>query len=169
MSRRNPLVGGTPPAVRIVCSAGVGVGRGGFVGSEGGGDGGGVSAGVAVGVASGFFETVFFDLRRGGGVLRGWVKESPSRLKKSPIGFPAEAKSPPAQNVAATKVRMTLLKGTPIRLATLHYLRSCSTSRKMAVAAGKTPTGEGKIVFAVVGFPPLPARTSLAPTTRRHP
>jgi hypothetical protein len=75
----------------------------------------------------------FFVFRRGGGELRGYAIESPSLLKKSPIGLPATAECPPARNAVIDKIKTTLLSRQSIIAATLHYTVQCSISPALFV------------------------------------
>jgi hypothetical protein len=71
---------------------------------------GGASWGAVSAGSFGFFPMVlFWSFRRGVGVLRGCAIESPSLLKKSPMGLPATAECPPAKNAVTDKIKMALL------------------------------------------------------------
>ena len=100
------------------CGVGVGIGA-----TEGAG--GGVSAGTVCSFPD-FFPVVRFgeDLR-GAGVLLGCAIELPSLLKKSPIGLPATATSPPARTAAADKIKIYRLPQKFIP-SILHYAAQCS-------------------------------------------
>ncbi len=63
---------------------------------------------------------LFWSFRRGGGVLFGCANESPSLLKKSPMGLPASAEGPPAKNAVADKIKMSRLTVNSIVGPTLH-------------------------------------------------
>jgi hypothetical protein len=97
--------GGTGMGVR---DGGAGVG----VGTSAAGGAPGETSGDA-GFAFCFFPVVRFGVvvRRGAGELRGCAIESPSLLKKSPIGLPALAEGPPARNALSAKIRTTLPNG----------------------------------------------------------
>src|SRR2546421_11645417 len=107
MSRRSPLVGGTPPAVRTGGCVGVGAGGRGGVG--------GMSGGTIFSLLLCFFPVVLFcPLRLGDGEPCGCARELPSLLKKSPIGLPAAAKCPVPRNIAANKIETTPFRRNPI-------------------------------------------------------
>ena len=95
---------------------GVGVGEGGTDGTAVS-----VSCGAIDALSVRFFPVVLFWIfRRGEGVLRGCAIESPSLLKKSPMGLPAVAEWPPAKNTISDKIKMIILTGDSIAARTLH-------------------------------------------------
>ena len=134
ISRRSPLVGGTPPAVRTGGCVGVGVGGG------GGGGMGGMSGGTTFSLGLCFFPVVpFCPSRRGVGEARGCAIELPSLLKKSPIGSPATAKSPAARNPATKKIETIPLRRN-MSVAIVHHMAGCSTSAAIRWP-GHAPSG----------------------------
>ena len=116
-------------------SAGFGVGTGAIDGAAGG-----LSGGVAGSFTSFFFLPVvafFCEVRRGVGALRGCAIELPSLLKKSPIGLPATAESPPVSKASTSKTKATLFGSKSIGAVILHYVAPCSIS--LAPFLGETP------------------------------